>query len=181
MDDDVEQLIQVTSRFAVQGTVRSAVRYGSGHINVTYLVVTDRRRYILQRMNTAIFPDTRSLMRNIELVTEFLRGQRVETLDIIRTRDGATYCVTPSGTYRMYAFIEHTTSYDLVPSAFVFREAGAAFGDFQNHLARFDASMLSETIAHFHDTPDRFGKFTAAVGRTCGIGREAAPMRSSST
>ena len=63
----------------------------------------------------------------------------------------------------MYAFIEDTISYNLVTDAAVFREAGAAFGDFQNQLADFDASQLTETIAHFHDTPHRFGDFKAAV------------------
>ena len=45
----------------------------------------------------------------------------------------------------------------------MFRESGAAFGEFQNFLAGFDASQLTETIAHFHDTPSRFRDFKAAL------------------
>ncbi|MCO6558458.1 MAG: aminoglycoside phosphotransferase family protein [Bifidobacterium sp.] len=161
MDDAA--LFQVISHFRLQGTVRSVGPYGDGHINETYLVVTNERRYILQKMNTSIFPDTKHLMRNIELVTAFMRAEGKETLDIVRTTDGATYFEDPTGAWRVYKFIEHTISYNMVPDASVFRDAGAAFGDFQNDLARFDASQLTETIAHFHDTPHRFEDFKAAL------------------
>ena len=36
------------------------------------------------------------------------------------------------------SFIEHTVSYNLVPNPDVFREAGSAFGDFQNFPSEFE-------------------------------------------
>jgi Ser/Thr protein kinase RdoA (MazF antagonist) len=38
-----------------------------------------------------------------------------------------------------------------------------AFGMFQNQLADFPAATLTETIPHFHDTPDRFRIFREAI------------------
>lgn len=174
---DEDTLREVADLFLLEGDVRSIEPYGSGHINLTYLVTTGRRRYILQRMNSEIFPDIPRLMRNVELVTGFLRSQGQETLDIIRTKDGAFYEAIPSGDYRVYSFVENTVSYDAVPDAGVFRNAGEAFGLFQNHLASFDASLLTETIPHFHDTPKRFRDFRRAVkedraGRAGGCRRE---------
>ena len=163
MAEHEARLDAVAAQFPLEGVVESITPYGDGHINTTYLVTTSERRYILQRMNTDIFPDTARLMRNIELVTGFLREQGQETLDIVRSNDGATYYVADDGPYRVFAFIEHTISYNLVPDAAVFRDAGAAFGAFQNQLARFDASQLTETIANFHNTPSRFRDFKAAV------------------
>ena len=166
-------------RFAFEGEPTDVRPYGDGHINHTYLVTTPARRYILQRMNTAIFPDTAGLMRNIELVTGALKAQGRETLDIIPTRDGATWCTVEGEPWRAYAFIEGTVSYNLVTDAGVFREAGAAFGEFQGFLAGFDASRLTEPIAHFHDTPHRFADFQAALeadplGRAAGCRGEIA-------
>lgn len=158
-----QELAGIAALYCLEGQVVSIAPYGNGHINQTYLIRTDKRRYILQRMNTSVFPDTASLMRNIELVTEFLRSQNQETLDIIRNKDGETYCQLENGAWRIYAFIENTVSYDLVPNGEVFKEAGQAFGRFQNSLALFDASQLTETIAHFHDTPKRFETFKQAV------------------
>ncbi|NEG89022.1 phosphotransferase enzyme family protein [Bifidobacterium aerophilum] len=163
MTDIDVTLAEIASRFALEGTIEAIEPYGDGHINATYLVTTDAKRYILQRMNTDIFPDVVHLMRNVELVTAFLREQGQETLDIVPANDGATWCELPDGAWRVYAFIENTVSYNLVTDASVFRGAGAAFGAFQNQLAGFDASQLTETIAHFHDTPHRFEDFKAAV------------------
>ncbi|KAB8287286.1 mucin desulfatase [Bifidobacterium ramosum] len=157
------QLADIAASFQFDGTIDSIEPYGDGHINATYLVVTGTRRYILQRMNTSIFPDTVHLMRNIELVTAFLREHGKETLEIIPTTAGTSYLEDERGAWRAYVFIEHTVSYNLVPNADVFRESGAAFGEFQNYLAAFDASQLTETIAHFHDTPHRFEDFKAAL------------------
>ena len=170
-------LAAVADRFALDGAPRSITPYGDGHINTTYLIETDSRRYILQRMNTSVFPDTAGLMCNIELVTGALKAQGRETLDIVPTTDGASWCEADGGAWRVYAFIEGTVSYNLVPGPDVFREAGAAFGEFQEFLSDFDASQLTEPIAHFHDTPHRFADFQAALaadvkGRAAGCGRE---------
>lgn len=167
MTIDTSSLNQIVQHFAVTDPIESIEPYGSGHINTTYLVVSTQHRFILQKMNTDIFPDTAHLMRNIELVTNFLRAQGEETLEIIPTIDDRTYYETEDGCYRMYAFIEGTISYNLVPNAQVFRGAGQAFGRFQKYLAQFDASQLTETIAHFHDTPSRFRNFQTAVETDC--------------
>ena len=160
---DITKLFEIAAQFDLGADVRDIAPYGDGHINHTYLATTDDTRYILQRMNTDIFPDTEHLMRNVELVTAYLRGKGKETLDIVPTRDGRTYLSDDTGEWRVYRFIEDTVSYNLVPDADVFRESGAAFGEFQNDLAGFDASQLTETIAHFHDTPHRFEDFKTAL------------------
>ncbi|PLS25353.1 aminoglycoside phosphotransferase family protein [Bifidobacterium imperatoris] len=163
MADIDAEITAVADLFQLEGDVQSIKPYGDGHINVTYLIVTSERRYILQKMNTDVFPDTAGLMRNIELVTSFLKERGQETLDIILTKSGETYVTRESGAWRVYAFIENTKSYSLVPNADVFRESGRAFGEFQQMLAQFDASQLTEPIAHFHDTPHRFADFKAAL------------------
>lgn len=156
-------LLRVAGQFALDGDVISITPYGDGHINVTYLVATDRARYILQKMNTMVFPDTANLMRNIELVTAFLRDEGQETLQLVPTETGAGYLVDGDDAYRVYRFIEGTVSYNLVDDPRIFERAGSAFGAFQRRLARFDAAQLTETIAHFHDTPHRYADFRTAV------------------
>ena len=155
MTDIDPKLAAIVDQFAIDGDVKGITAYGDGHINVTFLINTDQHRYILQKMNTDIFPDTVHLMRNIELVTAYLRSKNQETLDIVPTKDGASYIENEEvdGAWRIYKFIEGTISYNLVPNADVFRESGAGF----------DASQLTETIAHFHDTPSRFRDFKAAL------------------
>lgn len=149
-------------RFCIEGAVQDVRPYGEGHINVTLLVTTDKKRYILQKMNTRVFPDSDGLMRNICGVTEHLRSRGIETLEVIPAKDGASY-VKGAECFRMYAFIENTVTYQQVTDKNVFRNSGKAFGEFQNYLAEFNAEQLNETIPRFHDTPKRFADFLLAL------------------
>lgn len=60
-------LKEVLSHFQTQGEVVSCERYGCGHINETYLAVTDTgRRYILQKLSnrlSRILPVCRRMLR----------------------------------------------------------------------------------------------------------------------
>ena len=91
MDENI-RLSEILKRFRTDGSPARCVPYGSGHINRTWLVETGRQhRYILQRVNTAIFTDADGLMRNILLVTEHLRKKDPapgHVLTLAETADG---------------------------------------------------------------------------------------------
>lgn len=154
---------EIVYSFAIIGDVISVEPYGEGHINRTYLVTTDKMRYILQRMNENVFVDIDGLMQNIVKVTEFIKSKGMETLSVVPTKDGKPYLKGGTGFYRMYEFIENTVTYQTVTDKNVFELCGEALGNFQNALKDFDASALVETIPHFHDTPKRYVDFDSAV------------------
>ncbi len=170
--------------FQLQGAPVSCQRYGNGHINVTYLVITDIGHwYILQRINHTVFKDVPQLMRNIAYVTGHLQKKDANprhVLTLIPTLGGDTYLLDGEGFYwRMYDFITDSVCLDRVESAEDFFQSAVAFGTFQNQLADCDASKLGETIAHFHDTPVRYDALEAAIaadicGRTKDVQREIA-------
>ncbi|MDO4285745.1 MAG: aminoglycoside phosphotransferase family protein [Eubacteriales bacterium] len=146
-------------------------RFGSGHINDTFLV-TDGRRYILQRLNTEVFRDPMLVIENIEGVTRFLRAKIEaaggdpdrETLNLIHTREEKPYYIDAEGNFwRMYLFIEGATSYDAVKKPEDFYHSAEAFGHFQYQLSDYPAHTLHETIPAFHDTPKRYRDFQKAV------------------
>ncbi len=153
---------KIAEQFCLEGEVKEICPYGEGHINLTLLVTTSEKRYIMQKMNTRVFPDPDGLMGNICGVTEHLASRGIETLTVIKTKDGKPY-LKGEECYRVYAFIENTVTYQTVSDKAVFRNSGKAFGEFQNYLAEFDASKLTETIKRFHDTPKRFADFKAAL------------------
>ena len=161
--DYMKEFKPVCEKFDILGNVLSIEPYGEGHINLTLLVTTDKKRYIMQKMNTNVFADSEGLMANIFAVTEYLDKKGVETLRFSRTLDGKTYYEDENGKYRICEFIENTVTYQKVANKEVFKNSGAAFGEFQNHLAGFDASCLTEVIKRFHDTPNRFENFKKAL------------------
>ncbi|MBQ7831264.1 MAG: phosphotransferase [Clostridia bacterium] len=152
----------VAEQFCLVGDVTEICPYGEGHINQTFLVTTTEKRYILQKMNTRVFTDPDSLMANICGVTEHLQARGIETLNVIPTKEGKSF-LKGADCYRVYDFIENTVTYQKVTDKEVFKNSGKAFGEFQNYLAEFDASKLTETIKRFHDTPKRFADFKAAL------------------
>lgn len=158
------------------GEYISHEKYGSGHINDTFLVRFKREdgriiRYILQRMNHHIFnPD--QLMKNICNVTSFLREKIEknggnpdrETMNVISSKNGKSYIKDSIGSsWRAYTFIDNATSYDQVKKPEDFYQSAVAFGRFQNLLSDFKADTLYETIVDFHNTPKRFETFKEAV------------------
>ena len=160
--DYMKEYGEVAAKFCLQGEVTEICPYGEGHINLTLLVTTTEKRYILQKMNTRVFPDPDKLMANICGVTEHLRARGIETRNVVPTKDGKPF-LKETECYRGYDFIENTVTYQTASDINVFRNSGKAFGEFQNYLAEFDASKLTETIKRFHDTPNRFENFKAAL------------------
>ena len=156
----------VLSLFALSDTPLSSEPYGNGHINGTFLVCcADGAQYILQQINTAVFRQPEALMRNIELVTEHLRGKNSDprsVLHLIPTRSGASFAVENGVYWRVFQWISDSVCYQSATPA-LFRESAVAFGRFQNQLADFPAEQLVETIPHFHDTPARFSAFHDAI------------------
>ena len=149
--------------------------YGEGHINNTSLVTVtgkETRRFILQRINTDIFTNPKSLMENICGVTDFLREKAKQrgadparaTLHVVPTAAEKPYYQAADGScWRVYDFVENTVCLQQVQSAEDFYQSAVAFGNFQHQLAAYPAHTLHETIPHFHDTPKRFADFQRAV------------------
>ena len=162
MSEYMKEYKSVAESFCLQGEVVEICPYGEGHINLTLLVTTTEKRYIMQKMNTRVFSDPDSLMANIVGVTEHLKARGIETLSVVPTKTGESF-LKDTDCYRVYDFIENTVTYQKVTDREVFKNSGKAFGEFQNYLAEFDASKLTETIKRFHDTPKRFADFKAAL------------------
>lgn len=174
MTDCTKEYKKAADSFRLLGEVTDIRPYGEGHINLTLLVTTTEKRYILQKMNTRVFPDPDSLMKNICGVTEHLRSRGIETLNVVPTKSGAPFLKNEE-CFRVYEFIENTVTYQQVTDKKVFFNSGKAFGEFQNYLSEFDASGLTETIPHFHDTPKRFQDFlTAFKEDKCGRAKDCA-------
>jgi hypothetical protein len=170
------KIMEAIDAIAFEGDYISHEKYGSGHINDTFLVLFRRedgdvKKYILQRMNHQIFNPVQ-LMDNICNVTSFLREKieqaggdpSRETLNVIPTKDGKSYFQDSIGSYwRAYIYIENATSFDKVDKPEDFYQSAVAFGRFQNLLSDFKAEILHETIVDFHNTPKRFETFKDAV------------------
>ena len=173
-----EKIAGIIDQFMLPEGNVEATPYGNGHINDTLCVIIHsaegEKRYILQRVNSYVFPKPVEVIENIEKVTAYL-GEIIareggdplrETLTLVETKAGKHYVIAEDGElWRMYLFIEGTKSVDLPDTTELFALSGRAFGKFQQQLGGFDASQLHETIVNFHNTPARYAQLEDAIAR----------------
>ena len=169
----------IGAMFGLPGRFVDASPYGSGHINDTYVlrysVGGGDVRYILQRVNQAVFKDVPAVMENVDRVTRHIRAVLEErdvpdrsrrAMKLLPTRDGDNYHVDARGDFwRACRFVEGAKSYDVLTTHDQAYEVARAFGTFQTMLADLPEPPLHETIPRFHDGPDRFRAFREAVKR----------------
>lgn len=170
------QMEEAIGAFCLEGEPVSCERYGSGHINDTFLLICDvngkEKKYILQRINNEIFQDVEGLMKNVEGVTAYLRKVirqnhgdcDRETLNLVPTKAGKCYYEDSIHSFwRVYQFVSGAATYDKVRKPEDFYQSAKAFGHFQRLLAGYPVEELTETIPNFHNTPVRFETFKQAV------------------
>ena len=173
------KIIDVCRAFGIEGDPVRYKTFTDGHINSTFLVVFSDKgelhKYLVQNINTAVFKDPDALMQNVVNVTHYLRKRirenggdpERETLHFRKTTDGALCLHDGEQCWRIYAFIDHSFTYDLIEDSAIFRSAGESFGRFQRLLANYPIESLYETIPDFHHTPKRVEALKAAVAADC--------------
>ena len=180
------ELKNIVSHFAIRGTVSDIKPLGAGLINDTLLVTTaeaDAPNYVLQRVNTNVFPDVDLVMRNIYAVTSHIRAKLEaaaecdidrKVLTFMPSKDDETklYAVVDGQYWRMMIFIENAITKQAVnPESS--RAAGKAFGQFQAMLADIPVE-LGETIKDFHNMEFRLQQLREVIAKDP-VGRVAEP------
>lgn len=178
-----KDLQHIANQFEIEGNVTEVKPLGNGLINTTYKVVTEGSApdYVMQHINTDIFPDVDMLMNNIVAVTGHIRKklEAKNTADIDRKvlkfvpcKDGKYYYNHDGKVWRIMVFIPDTLSKSGVSpeSSYI---VGETFGDFQAMLSDIP-EKLGETIKDFHNIEFRLQQFHDAVkadkaGRLAGV------------
>jgi hypothetical protein len=167
-----QKIAYIASNFKYIGKIVGFEPLGEGHINKTYLVITDKNKYTLQMINTSVFTDPVGLMENIYNVTEFLKIKIIrgggdplrETLTVVKTKNDEYIYIDDSGnTWRSYLYIDNVITCQEPTSFQLVYDTGHAFGTFQNMLYDYEADKLNETIKDFHNTVQRIKNLEEAV------------------
>ena len=172
----MNELQNVAEHFNITGAIKNIDHINKGYINNTYKVETISEnnhihRYILQRINTNVFPDVDALMNNFKLTTSHLcnnldmPGQHkrgvVQTLR--PTKNGNLYFEDSSGVWRMMTYFDEVYSLDIPDNADVFYYAGVSFGRFIKAMSSVEPAKIKEVIPNFHNTKSRYLDLEAAI------------------
>ena len=191
----INEVQNVADHFAIRGNVTSITQLTKGYINRTYLIETlsdtgHVHKYVLQRINTNVFPDVDALMENFKYTTDHLHGKfflqatgAKGAVQMLRpTKDGRAYLKDDSGCWRMLTYIDNVYSLDIPDSPETFYYAGRAFGKFLKEMSDANADSICTVIPNFHNTRSRYEQLEKAIaadpkGRVKDVGKEIAFVR----
>jgi Ser/Thr protein kinase RdoA (MazF antagonist) len=182
-----QEALAAARAFRLEAAPTEATPLGRGHIHDTFSVTcagpAGTPHYVVQRINTHVFPDPWAVAANVALVTSTLRERlaRRHAADAVRrclrcleTRSGALLHTDPEGrVWRAFVRIEGAVTLDRVDSPARARAAAFAFADFAALLADLEPGSLRETLPGFHDFAARAAAFEREVARDA-HGRAAA-------
>jgi len=104
------ELKKIISAFEIEGEIDFLQELSKGLINTTYLIKTNQRKYILQKINITILKNVSGIINNIEIVNSHLKNNnyQYELLEMIKTKDNNNlFYDTLTAPWRCYKYIEH--------------------------------------------------------------------------
>ena len=140
----------------------------SGHINDTFKVVANEQNFILQRVNTTIFPEPVKIMENIKTVANHLKSKNYERsiLTFIKTKNNTPIHFDGGDAWRLMPFIDNTYSILKVENenqAFI---AAEAFGEYLSFLSDLDVNTIHTILPNFHNADFRIQQHQDALKST---------------
>ncbi len=172
----INELQHIVEQFEIRGDITEIEQINKGYINRTYKVLTlseagHVHKYLLQRINTNVFPDVEALMKNFELTTNHLHKKlrlpgfhKRGTVQTVRPlKDGSLFLRDDSGYWRMLTYFDHVFSMDIPDSPDTFYYAGVAFGSFVKEMSDVDISLIYEVVPNFHNTVSRYQDLEKAI------------------
>lgn len=155
--DDAPSLRAIAARFAIEPPPDAIEPLGRGLINDTFSLNAGGRRYVLQRINGAVFPDPERIISNLRVLGEHLAGQVDAGLRLpalIATRDGAFSLRDAAGDcWRLIEFIPDTVTLERIVDDGQAREVGAVLGRFHRLTESLPCERLGLSLPDFHATP----------------------------
>lgn len=160
-------LLSIVQWFLPDVQVLATEALGAGQINDTYRVTSAQGpSFVLQRLNTRVFPRPEAVMYNIDLLSRRLveAGYPLRIAAPVCNTEGASLYQSPAmGHWRMFSYLENTYAPLKADHPDEAYEAAWAFGTFIRNLATFQPQLLEITIPHFHDPVFRWGQLEEAT------------------
>jgi len=152
---------QLLARYGIT-TDGEIKQFGNGLINSTWIAFSHTgEKYILQRVNTTIFKNPDAIVRNIRLISNYLKKEFPNYLlpTPMQTPGEEELIWNEGNCFRLVPFVTGSHTVNVVETPAQAYAAARAFGKFTRLLSGFNSDLLEETLPHFHDLSHRFDEF----------------------
>ena len=134
--------------FGLKETIVTIKRVESGLINSTFVLNSSYNSYILQAINTNIFPKYEKGLENIITVGNWLKRKNYPYSFPLPIK--GRYLKVENEVWRLMPYVKNSVSYNQVSSLNQVKSAANCLGEFYHHLSDFNAENLSITLPNFH-------------------------------
>lgn len=157
-----ENIASVFSNFERISSDFSYQKFSSGHINQTFLVVNNQKKFILQKINTSVFKNLEIITENIQSVSSHLKSRNYPhfILESLPFSDGSFLW---DKSWRLLNYAEKTMIFEKVKSAEQAFEAAKFLGEFHGYLKDFEFEKIKDSIPGFLDFNSRFERFKSSL------------------
>lgn len=133
----------------------------TGLINHTWKIDSGHRSYILQAINTDVFPYPQDLQHNILKIQEHFQSNHSGYFSPspVPALDGSLFVEIAACVYRLYPFVNDSQTITAVQNETQAFEAAKQFGRYARNLHGLPISVLRATIPGFHNLTKRFDEF----------------------
>lgn len=137
----------------------------SGWINSTYEINQQGKKYILQKINTKVFPYPEIISNNIQQVSTHLKAKNYpkQLIEIIPDLKGNLLAVENEETWRLTSYISNSVCFDKVESAEQAYEAAKTISQFHSFILDLDIKQIHPSIDGFLDYQKRMQDFNVAL------------------
>ncbi|MDE1191178.1 MAG: aminoglycoside phosphotransferase family protein [Arachidicoccus sp.] len=155
---------EILGAFGLDNT-KSIEKISNGLINLTYKAKgSDGKTYLLQRINTKIFPKPIEIQENYLIIQDCLSKKNSYQLPaIISTKNAELLLEQDHQFWRCFDFISGTHSMENAEDINQARQVAHCFGKFSADLSQLQSGKIHTILPNFHDLRLRFTQFEQAL------------------
>lgn len=137
---------------------------GNGLIHQTFLAECGNASFVLQRMNTAIFPEPEKVMANILLANTYLNAPGYESVSYITAKAGKSLLVKESGgLWRLMKYIPKSITFGTPSGTAMAFEAGRVIGLFHHLMEEANPAAFYQILPDFHHLGNRWQQLASSA------------------
>lgn len=173
MGDAAPDLAAIASRFDLPAAVTAVTPLGNGNVNDTYRVDTaSGERFVLQRLNTLVFPEPELVMRNLQVLVHHVqtKGDRAGCqIPTPIALCGSSHCLlrrSDGSAWRLLSFIADAHCVDALDNPAQAEQIGRGLGRFHALVHDLPSDQLHDTLEGFHVTPRYLSQYRHVLSQT---------------
>ena len=158
---ELEFAQKILKRFKIDDNILSINQNKTGLINQTFELSNQENKYILQRINTQVFPNYQQGLENIILIKKWLKKTNCSYKFPSPIQN--KYLNFENKIYRLLPFVKNSKSINKVSNIREVEEAVKCMDEFYRCLQDFPIEKLNVTIPNFHSGEHKIMAFNKAL------------------